>query len=76
MSKSQPEQILGHLKAGRSLTALEALDLYGCFRLAARIKELKEAGWRIISSPAKTPGGARVSRYSLKLHPTQGFLWE
>jgi hypothetical protein len=76
MSESQTERILGHLKAGRSLTALEALDLYGCFRLAARINDLKEEGWRIISTPFKTPGGARLARYSLKLNPTQGFLWE
>lgn len=38
---SQTARILSHLLEGRSITALEALDLYGCFRLSARIKDIE-----------------------------------
>lgn len=39
---SQKEQILEHLKTGRSITAIEALEYFGCMRLAARIDEIRE----------------------------------
>ena len=44
MSKTQNEAILAHLKRGFSLTSMEALNLFGCFRLAARISDLKDTG--------------------------------
>ena len=43
---SQTDQILGHLKR-RPITPLEALELYGCFRLAARVSDLRGMGWPI-----------------------------
>jgi hypothetical protein len=46
-STTQLDQIKAHLVTGRSITALEALGLYGVFRLAARIKELRNKGWEI-----------------------------
>jgi len=45
---SQKTQILEHLKEHGSITPLEALRLFGCFRLAARIHELRrKEGWPI-----------------------------
>jgi len=44
---TQNDMILAHLKSGRDLTPLDALRDYGCFRLAARIGELREAGHKI-----------------------------
>ena len=41
---SQTSQILKHLKSGKKLTAIQALEKFGCFRLAARIGEIKEIG--------------------------------
>jgi hypothetical protein len=41
--------ILQHLEQGRTITAIEALVLFGCFRLAARIKELRDAGHNIVT---------------------------
>lgn len=38
---SQTAKILSHLKEGRTLSPLQALDLYGCFRLGARIYDLR-----------------------------------
>ena len=39
---SQKDKIRKHLLSGQSITAGEALLVYGCFRLAARIRELRE----------------------------------
>jgi len=44
MSKKQTRQVFEHLKQHKSITPLEALSLYGCFRLGARIWELRKAG--------------------------------
>lgn len=65
---SQTADILRYLRAGESLTALQALDMFGCFRLAARIDDAKkrlEPNEQIIRHWVKTSGGARVARYSL-----------
>ena len=62
-AKDQAGLILAYLNRGHSITAMEALDLFGCFRLAARIGELKEAGHKIASEPFVTDSGKRVSRY-------------
>lgn len=44
MTEPQNKQIRAHLMSGKSLTPLEALNLYGCFRLASRIHEIKDQG--------------------------------
>lgn len=62
---TQAEQILAHLERRGSINPLEALDRYGCFRLAARIADLKAEGHNITSEPFKTPKGATVARYRL-----------
>ena len=36
--------ILGHLKTHGSISHYEAEDMYGCTRLAARIKDLRNRG--------------------------------
>jgi hypothetical protein len=41
------QQILSHLKSGKSITALEALSKFGSLRLSARICDLKELGHAI-----------------------------
>ena len=64
---SQCEQILTHLQS-RDITPLEALNLYGCNRLSARILELRRAGNDIKSKLIQVNGRhgkAWVSRYSL-----------
>ncbi len=62
--KSQNLEILSWLKKGRSITALEALRLFGCMRLAARIHDLKESGNKILATPIKRKG-KWIKRYSL-----------
>jgi hypothetical protein len=67
MSRSQNARLLDLLRANgeRGVTPREALDEIGTMRLAARIRELREAGHDIESRTAVTAGGARVSRYVL-----------
>lgn len=62
---TQEAQILSYLKTGRTLTPIEALDRFGCFRLAARVYRLKDAGWPIHCDRREVENGKRVGRYSL-----------
>ena len=43
--KSQKQMIREYLEAGNTLTPMEALTKFGCNRLSARIKEIREDGW-------------------------------
>ena len=53
------------------ITALDALNEAGCFRLAARISDLRAAGNVITSEMVTLTSGKRVARYRL-VTPT---LW-
>lgn len=46
-SNSQRAEIRRYLEDGNSLTALQALNHFGCARLASRIDELRQAGMNI-----------------------------
>ena len=46
---TQCDKILFHLQTIGPITPVEALDQYGCFRLAARVAELKAEGYPITS---------------------------
>lgn len=61
---TQAGRILAHLRAGNRLTALEALEKFQCFRLAARIHELRES-WEIQERTVETPSGKRIAEYWL-----------
>ena len=41
---TQSKQILDYMQRGNSITPLEALNLFGCMRLGARIYDLSQAG--------------------------------
>jgi len=62
---TQANRILRYLRDGNRLTALEALERFGCFRLAARIHELRREGWSIEERTVETRGGKRVAEYYL-----------
>lgn len=62
---TQTNLILEYLKTGKVLTPLEALDMFGCFRLSARIYELKDMGWPIHCERKSLPFGKVVGHYSL-----------
>ena len=65
---NQNEAILRHLRSGRTLTPLNALRLWGVFRLAARIHNLRKV-WNIRSEKVKLPSGKWVCRYWLNRDP-------
>jgi hypothetical protein len=61
----QASQILAYLREGKTITPLEALDMFGCFRLGARVWDLKQAGHDIRSRMVDVGNGKRVARYLL-----------
>ena len=65
---SKPTQrgsILIYLQAGNAITDIEALRLFQCRRLAARILELKRMGHQIQSRMVEVMSGKRVAEYWL-----------
>jgi hypothetical protein len=44
---TQADGILNWLLQGRTITQLEAIDQFGCTRLAARINDLRKRGYHI-----------------------------
>lgn len=69
MTESQNKAILDYLKNGNSITAIEALEMFGCFRLSARIGEIKwqliGTGKKIEKQMIKVNSGKRVAKYFL-----------
>jgi hypothetical protein len=51
------------MQSGKPITSLEALRLYGIFRLASRIHDLKKNGFAIKSRDIQTETGKKVSQY-------------
>ena len=62
--ETQNQMILSHLRTGKCITPLEALKLYGCFRLSGRIYDLKQEGWHI-DCTIVTKGKKRWGSYFL-----------
>lgn len=61
---SQSAHILAYLREGHSLTPLEALNRFDCFRLGARIWDLKREGHDILTEMVEV-NGKRVASYRL-----------
>ena len=64
MSKTQENQILNHLKQHKFITSWEAIQEYRITRLSARIYELREKGYQIITKNV-TENGKTFAEYSL-----------
>lgn len=65
-TKAQVDKIRAALERGEKLTPVRALRQFGCFRLAARVKELRDAGMPIQTEKCRTKDGATVARYTLR----------
>lgn len=63
---SQTQGILAYLKRGNTINPMVALRMFKSFRLAARIKELREWGYRIERQMRISRDGSRYAEYSLK----------
>jgi len=61
---SQNQTILKHLKQGLSITPKFALFNFGCFRLAARIKDLRNQG-HAIKTVMIEQGDKKFAKYYL-----------
>jgi hypothetical protein len=61
---SQNALIKGWLLNGHSLTTLDALTMFGCFRLSARISNLKDQGMNIITEMVEV-NDKRIAKYYL-----------
>ena len=62
---SQKDNILAHLLKGHSITPLDALEQYGCFRLAAVIFNLRDDG-HSIKTKKMTRRGKTFASYHLE----------
>lgn len=63
--KTQSQKILNYLKSGKGLTPITALNKFGCFRLAARIAELRKDGHTIFTDTITKKGKTFASyKYS------------
>ena len=65
--KTQKQQIQDHLSKGKAITPIEALNKFGCFRLAARIADLRNEGVNIatknVTKEGKTFASYRLCNY-------------
>ncbi len=62
---SQNALIKGWLLNGKSITPMEALNMFGCFRLSARIANLRDEGLPVVTDMV-TMNDKRVARYYLE----------
>lgn len=69
MKEKQTDKILRHMRLHGSITPIDALQSYGCMRLAARIADLRSQGIMITSKveTGLNRDGQRVkyTRYSI-----------
>lgn len=64
---SQNELIRKRLESGKSITPLQALKLYGCFRLGARIWDLKNKQGLKIKTDLVTKNNKTFAEYKLSI---------
>ena len=64
MKQSQQDRIINFLATGRSLTPLQAMSMFKCARLAARVYALKRDGHRIQAEMVRR-GGKSFAQYRL-----------
>ena len=61
---TQNQQIKSYLEKGKAITPIQALNKFGCFRLAARINDLRKDGLniaaKIMSKDGKTYASYRL----------------
>lgn len=65
-SQSQAKQIKKYLLDGGKLTFLEALKMFDCARLQARICDLRKEGLQIKTDMILLPNGKRVGQYYIR----------
>ena len=67
MDYSQVNQVLDHLKQGRTLTQADAIELFQCYRLSSIIHILRNQGYAIATyNERNTRRKGTHARYELK----------
>jgi len=66
MTQTDELLLLLRRRGNEGLTPLDALYSVGCFRLAARVYELRKDGYNITDLGERTPSGKRIARYVLR----------
>ena len=61
---TQNQQIANYLNKGKAITPIQALNKFNCFRLAARISDLRNDGLKIITKIV-TKEGKSYASYSI-----------
>lgn len=69
--ESQTSQIYRYLNNGNTITPVQAFNMFNCFRLGARIKDLRDAGYNITTTIIRTNSNKRVAQYKLIQEPVQ-----
>lgn len=76
MISTQCDRIISYMRQHGSITQMEALKELGVLRLASRIRDLKDAGYRIVGETITVENRykekCRVKRYSLREGSTDG----
>lgn len=72
---SQKTRILLWLKSGNTITALQALDMFGCLNLKGRAFDIKKMGFNIKMKLITTNTGKVIGEYSLGKNYTQTNLF-
>jgi hypothetical protein len=62
---SQNDKIQAWLEDGRSITSWDAIMMFSCTRLAARIHDIRERGINVKVRKKITPKGTIVAEYYL-----------
>ncbi|NHC04575.1 DNA-binding protein [Acinetobacter sp. 187] len=57
MNNTQLNQVLAHLKQGRSITQVDAIKYFNCYRLSAIIKRLRNSGYDIVTYNERNSSG-------------------
>ena len=69
MKQNQASRIVDYMRDHGSITALEAMRDLGCYRLAARIHDIKEMSYQItrdfVSVPNRYGETTQIARYSI-----------
>ena len=69
MKKTQTTKVLGHMLLMGPITQKDAIERYGCYRLAARISDIEKLGIPISRRNVKVPtqdGKTTVTEYFLE----------
>lgn len=64
VKESQCKRIATYLNGGGMLTPMDALNMFGCFRLSARIADLRNGGMKIVTKYV-TENGKTFAQYRL-----------